>query len=289
MNIGRKCNQACRHCHVNAGPDRKEMMNKATIDKCVEIITTNKEIEVVDITGGAPEMNEHFTYLVETSIKAGKKVIERCNLTILEEEGYGYLYDFLAENRVEIVASFPHYHPKTAENVRGQGVYDKSLRALKKLNQLGYGTKYGLNLVYNPNGFYLVSSQKMLEKQFKQKLLNEHGIHFTNLLCINNFPVNRFLESLVGRGKFEEYMDTLASSFNPATLDCLMCRNQISVSYDGYIYDCDFNQMLDIKAEPVMHINDFDYQKIINRKIKTNNHCYCCTAGAGTSCGGELA
>jgi len=289
VNIGKRCNQACRHCHVGASPARTEMMTRRTVDLCLKVIEEVAEIEVVDITGGAPEMNEHFIYFVEECKKLGKHVIDRCNLTILEESGFEHLYDFLVEHDVEVVASLPHFRKSYTDRQRGAGVFEKSIRALKKLNNLGYGEKFPLNLVYNPAGAYLSSPQYQLEREFKENLKKYHDIVFNNLYCINNMPITRFLQTLLQAERFESYMGTLKDAFNPSTLEGLMCRHQLSVSYDGSMYDCDFNQMLDMKISPISHISEFDYETIITREIKTANHCFGCTAGAGSSCGGEVA
>jgi radical SAM/Cys-rich protein len=234
-------------------------------------------------------MNEHFAYFVEECKKLGKHVIDRCNLTILEESGFEHLYDFLVEHDVEVVASLPHFRKSYTDRQRGSGVFEKSIKALKKLNTLGYGEKYSLNLVYNPAGAYLSSPQYQLEREFKENLKKHHDIVFNNLYCINNMPITRFLQTLLQAERFESYMGTLKDAFNPSTLEGLMCRHQISVSYDGYMYDCDFNQMLDMKVSPVSHISEFDYKAVMSRTIKTANHCFGCTAGAGSSCGGEIA
>ncbi len=288
VNVGKRCNQTCVHCHVDAGPTRKEMMTRATVDRCLEIIAGVPGIETVDITGGAPEINPNFRHLVTESRRLGKHVIDRCNLTILEYEGFEYLYEFLSDNRVEIVASLPHFAKSNTDRQRGAGVYDKSINALKKLNELGYGTELPLNLVYNPVGLFLSAPQKQLEREFKQELQRRHGIVFNNLYCINNLPINRFLAFLVRNGRFEDYMETLVTSFNPGTLEGLMCRHQISVGYDGKIYDCDFNQMLELEAQPVGHINGFNLDEFMARRIEIGNHCFGCTAGSGSSCGGEI-
>ena len=288
INVGRWCNQACKHCHVNASPIRTEQMDRTTAEKCIEIIASLPQIECVDITGGAPEGNPHFQYLVEESKKLGKHVIDRCNLTILEEPGYEWLTDFLASQHVEVISSLPHYGQLRTDQQRGKGVYDKSIRALKKLNALGYGKDLPLHLVYNPVGLYLSASQDQLELEFKESLSSRHGIFFHSLYCLNNVPINRFLEALLRKDKYEDYLETIVNAFNPGTLQGLMCRHQISVGYQGYVYDCDFNQMLDMKAQPIGHIDDFNSEQWINRKIQTANHCYACTAGAGSSCGGDL-
>ena len=249
INVGKLCNQACKHCHVDASPSRTEIMTKETIDLCLKIISDIDEIDIVDITGGAPELNPNFRFLVEECSKMNKHVIDRCNLSILETEGYDYLYLFLKKYRVEIMASLPHYAVTNTDKQRGNGVYDKSIKALKKLNSIGYGIDIPLNLVYNPVGVYLSAPQGELEREFKENLARDHNITFDRLYCINNMPIGRYLETLVRRGKFETYMETLVNAFNPLTVDSLMCRDQISISWDGYIYDCDFNQMLDIKSE----------------------------------------
>ena len=283
VNIGRKCNQACRHCHVNASPTDTREMNQETAEKCLDIIRNNPEIEIVDLTGGAPEMNSNFRNFVVESRKAGKRVLDRCNLTILEEPGYEYLYDFLAENKVEIIASLPHFRTSSTDRQRGSGVYERSITALKKLNKLGYGNDLVLNLVYNPSGLFISSDQKELEQEFKISLMKEHGIVFNSLFCINNVPINRFLDSLIKLNKLEDYMEILVNSFNRCTIENLMCRHQISVGYDGFLYDCDFNQMLDLKTTPIGHIDNFDINKLRNRMIRTANHCFACTAGSGSS------
>ena len=289
VNVGKKCNQACRHCHVDASPARTEMMTRETMDACVKVLRETAGFEIVDITGGAPEMNPLFRYLVDEARALGKHVIDRCNLTILEEPGYEYLYDFLSERKVEITASLPHFSEASTDKQRGPGVFSASIKALQKLNALGYGKDIPLNLVYNPNGFYLSSSQAQLEFEFKGRLREQYGIEFNSLYCINNMPISRFLESLVRRGKLQEYMDLLAGAYNPSTLEGLMCRHQISVGYDGGVYDCDFNQMLDLKSEPVSHISEFNAAAFLARDIRIGNHCFGCTAGAGSSCGGEIS
>lgn len=288
INIGKWCNQACRHCHVDASPKRTERMSTQLIEDCVKLIRNLPPVEVVDITGGAPEAHPDFQFLVLKSKEAGKHVIDRCNLTILEEESFSYLYEFLASNSVEIVASLPHFARYRTDNQRGKGVFDKSILALKKLNDLGYGQDIPLSLVYNPTGLFLSGTQAQLEREFKENLYSQFGIIFNNLYCINNMPINRYLQSLVNAEKFDEYMNLLSSSFNPGTIDGLMCRHQISVSYDGAIYDCDFNQMLELKSEPIGHITDFNFERFLNRSIALANHCFGCTAGSGSSCGGEL-
>jgi radical SAM/Cys-rich protein len=283
VNIGRKCNQACRHCHVNSSPESTLEMTLETVEMCLDVIRNLPEIETIDLTGGAPEMNAHFCYFVTEAQKAGKHVIDRCNLTILEEPGYEYLYEFLAKNQVEIVASLPHFRPSGTDRQRGSGIYDKSILALQKLNKLGYGKSLPLNLVYNPTGIFISSSQEQLKLEYKKYLFETYGIIFDQLYCINNVPINRFLESLIKIDKFDEYMDILTDNFNFCTVDNLMCRHQISVGYDGKLYDCDFNQMLELQSQPIGHISMFDAAKIKKRKIRIANHCFACTAGSGSS------
>ena len=289
INVGRWCNQTCRHCHVDASPKRTEAMNHTTAERCIQLIESIPSIQTVDITGGAPEGNPEFTYLVKESKRLGKHVIDRCNLTILEEEGFEYLYEFLSSQNIEIIASLPHFAKSRTDSQRGKGVFDKSIIALQKLNKLGYGKNISLSLVYNPTGLFLSSSQLQLEREFKENLFEQFGIIFNNLYCINNLPINRFLNSLYNGGKFNEYMDVLCTAYNPATLEGLMCRHQISIGYDGTIYDCDFNQMLELPSEKVGHIDNFDLDRFLGRNIVLANHCFGCTAGAGSSCGGEIA
>ena len=292
MNLGKLCNQVYRHCHVEAGPHRKELMSQETIKQCLDVIASIPTIHTVDVTGGAPEMNPHFKMLIQEVHHLGKHIIDRCNLTILEEPEYEYLYDFLLEHKVEIVASLPHYASSKTDQQRGRGVFDKSIIALQKLNQLGYGKSekngLSLNLIYNPSGLFLSSSQSQLEREFKENLMRKYNITFDNLYCINNIPINRFLTSLVRKGKFSEYMELLAQAYNPSTVDNLMCRSHISVSYDGRLFDCDFNQMLDLEVESENHIRDFNLESFAKRSIQVFNHCYGCTAGSGSSCGGAL-
>lgn len=295
INIGKLCNQTCAHCHVDAGPDRKEEnMNRATLEKCLEIIASVPSIHTVDITGGAPEMNPHFRWFVDEVSKLGKKIIDRCNLTILvANPKYRDLPSFFAEHRVQVVSSLPHFSRSRTDSQRGDGVFEDSVKALKMLNEVGYGQEESgleLHLVYNPSGAFLPASQSSLEAEFKRQLKRRYNIEFNTLFCITNLPISRFLDYLLSTGNYEEYMHKLVEAFNPATVTGLMCRNTLSVSWDGYLYDCDFNQMLDLKVDSaVKHINDFDAAQLNQRGIVLNQHCYGCTAGAGSSCGGEIA
>lgn len=293
INIGKLCNQSCAHCHVDAGPDKKvENMSKETLDICLDILA-NSDMPIVDITGGAPEMHPHFRWFVEECVKRGKKVINRCNLTIIEAHPkYHDLPQFFARNKVHVVSSLPYFTKSRTDNQRGDGVFEDSITALKRLNDVGYGmdgSDLQLDLVYNPSGAFLPGDQSSLELEFKRQLKNRYDISFDNLLVITNLPVSRFLDYLLESGNYYDYMTALIDAFNPSTVEGLMCRNTLSVSWEGYIYDCDFNQMLDLKvASPVRHIKDFDLDKLNNREVVVNQHCYGCTAGAGSSCGGEI-
>jgi radical SAM/Cys-rich protein len=292
INIGKKCNQTCAHCHVDAGPDRMEMMSREHLEKCLEIVRTYK-IGTVDITGGAPELHQDFRWFVESCSKMGVEVIDRCNLTIIvANKKYHDLPEFFAKHQVRVVSSLPYYNKSRTDAQRGDGVFEDSIRALKMLNAVGYGMPNSdliLDLVYNPSGAFLSAGQSVLEPQFKRQLKRKFNIEFNNLIAITNLPISRFLDYLISSGNYEKYMQSLIDAFNPGTLDGLMCRNTISVSWDGYLYDCDFNQMLDLKVDSsVRHIDDFDAGILMDRDIVTNQHCYGCTAGAGSSCGGEI-
>lgn len=289
INIGKWCNQACRHCHVDASPMRTESMSAETMEKCLRVIAQTSSIETVDITGGAPEGHPLFREFVKKVRALKKHVIDRCNLTILAEPGHETLAEFLAENQVGIMASLPHFAALRTDQQRGAGVFEKSIAGLRQLNTVGYGTALPLNLVYNPTGIFLSGDQAQLEREFREKLKADHGVVFQNLYAINNMPINRFLSALEKSGKTGVYLNTLVTSFNPHTLPGLMCRTQISVGYDGSVYDCDFNQMLEMKANAVDHIDRFTPEKFAARTIRTANHCYGCTAGAGSSCGGAVA
>ena len=289
LNVGRKCNQACRHCHVDAAPWRTEMMQKETAHQIADWIREHRP-KVVDITGGAPEISEFFKYFVAVSREVGAHVIDRNNLTIIEEPGYEYLPEFLAEHRVEVIASLPCYSAKNVNQQRGNGVFDKSISALKKLNRLGYGTELVLNLVYNPLGANLPGPQAELEADYKEALRSEFGIEFNSLLTITNQPIARFAEDLRKQGAWDSYLELLANSFNPETLSSLMCRNTLSVGYEGELFDCDFNQMLEMRltnGKPLF-LWDVTPQSLEGQEILTGEHCLACAAGAGSSCGGVL-
>lgn len=283
LNIGKICNLACKHCHVEAGPHRKEYMKKEIMDDCLYVFKKHN-FKVMDITGGAPEMMPNFEYLVEESRKIAKEVIVRTNLTILLDEKYSHLIDFYAKNRVTIFCSLPFYTKEITDGVRGVGVYEDSIEVLKKLNAVGYGKELALNLVYNPDGAFLSDSQESLETEYRKKLLDEYGIIFTNLFTITNNPIGRFGMRLYKKDKLKNYMLKLFNAYNEDTVEFLMCRNEINVSYDGYIFDCDFNQALDLKINSdKVHISDYKNCDFPKRKIALGNHCYGCTAGAGSS------
>lgn len=292
VNLGYLCNQVCAHCHVDAGPDRKEIMSLETINKVLKLAEATK-VGTLDLTGGAPEMNPHFNYLVEKARSIGvKEIIVRSNLTILEANAtYKKLPAFFKDMKVRVVSSLPHYSLKRTDKQRGEGVFSKSIAALKNLNALGYGVEpeLVLDLVYNPSGAFLSANQSQLERDFKSRLNDQFGIVFHKLFCINNLPISRFLDYLIASENFDDYMQTLVEAFNPATLAGVMCTNTLSVGWNGDLYDCDFNQMLDMPvASSAKHIDNFDADKLLDRSIRVNQHCYGCTAGAGSSCQGSL-
>lgn len=293
MNLGKMCNQVCHHCHVDAGPDRREIMTRETMEQCLKVLE-KLPAKTIDLTGGAPELNPDFRWLVGKLCAMGKYVIVRCNLTIiLSNPRFHDLPEFYRDHGVEVISSLPFYNADRTDRQRGEGVFDQSIRALKMLNAVGYGQPDNglqLNLVYNPAGAFLPAGQQELEHEFKKVLNDNHGICFNNLYCITNMPISRFLEYLVQKGTFEKYMDRLASSFNVAAARNVMCLNTLSVGWDGALYDCDFNQMLDMKIDSgVRHIADFDAAMVNARDIRIGQHCYGCTAGAGSSCSGVVA
>jgi len=290
LNLGKMCNQTCRHCHVDAGPDRREVMSRETMEQCLAALAKTS-IPTVDLTGGAPEMNPHFRWLVEELRKLGRHVMDRCNLTILETKPHYELPAFLAEHRVEVVCSLPHYRALNTDKQRGEGVYEQSIRALQRLNALGYGdgtSGLRLVLVTNPVGAFLPANQASMEAEWKRELLRNHGIRFDSLYALTNMPISRFLEWLQQSGNLEGYLHRLVTAFNPAAARGVMCRNTLSVGWDGQLYDCDFNQMLELPVEAgaPRHIRDFDLAALQSRTIVTDRHCFGCTAGAGSSCGG---
>jgi radical SAM/Cys-rich protein len=295
VNLGYRCNQACLHCHVNASPDRKEMMDRTTVDQVLDVLSACR-IANVDVTGGAPELNPHFRHLVRAARAANVHVIDRCNLTVLNEPGLEDLAEFLARHGVEITASLPCYLQENVDRQRGERVFESSLLALRKLNALGYGAPGGnllLNLVYNPLGPSLPPAQEGLEATYKRELANRYGVVFNRLFTLANMPIARFGSTLVSQGKFASYMALLKSAHNGANLDGLMCRSLVSVDYRGFLYDCDFNQMLGIPIvtadRPRLHVTDLLSMKLEGTSVAVADHCYGCTAGQGSSCGGALA
>lgn len=295
INIGKLCNMTCRHCHVDAGPDRtQENMDRETIDACLAALDQT-EVHTVDITGGAPELNPHFRYLVEACVRRGKHVIDRCNLTVLLLPRMEDLPQWLADHGVEIVCSLPHYRKLNTDAQRGDGTFEKSIEALRRLNAVGYGQgdpKRRLTLMSNPAGAFLAGNQATMEREWKAGLMKNHGVSFDRLIALNNMPISRFLEWLEQSGNLQGYMERLVNSFNPATVDGLMCRNTLSISWDGRLFDCDFNQMLDLELNPPddvrPHIRTVDFKTLSQRRIVTDRHCFGCTAGAGSSCGGAI-
>ena len=294
VNLGYKCNQSCLHCHVNAGPTRTEAMSRETICDVVAFLKS-ANISTLDITGGAPELNPHFRLLVKAAREISICVIDRCNLTILEQPGQENLAQFLAAHQVEIVASLPCYLEENVDRQRGKGVFEASIRCLQRLNALGYGmpdSGLTLNLVYNPQGPVLPPVQGPLESVYHQQLGEQYGIAFNQLYVLTNMPIQRFGSTLISKGQFEHYMDLLKNAYQPGNLDSVMCMTLLSVDWRGYIYDCDFNQMLGLpfawKGKPRTHLRELMGADISNNPIVVKDHCYGCTAGQGSSCGGAL-
>ena len=293
VNLGYKCNLSCTHCHVNAGPSRVEQMNRENVNAVVKFMHRN-EVKTLDLTGGAPELNPNFKYLVKEAKSSGIEVIDRCNLTILLEPGFEDLSEFLADQRVIITASLPCYSEQNVDTQRGKGVFSDSIAALQKLNSLGYGVNSDLqlNLVFNPDGINLPPEQSSLEIQYKSELYDHHGIVFNNLLTITNMPISRFGGMLLAKGLYEEYMSKLKDSFQQENLATVMCRNLLSIDYQGYAYDCDFNQMLGLdlveKGRAKIHISQLMDLDIQGNEIRVGQHCFGCTAGQGSSCSGAL-
>ena len=292
INVGKLCNQTCRHCHVDAGPDRQESMSHETAELCVTRLAKT-DIPTLDITGGAPELNPNFRWLVEQATQLKRHVMDRCNLSVLLLPSQADLAEFLARHRVEVIASLPYFRATQTDAQRGDGVFDKSIKALQLLNRLGYGREGSgltLNLVYNPVGAFLPPAQEAVEAQFRRELQRAHGVTFNHLYTITNMPISRFLEFLMDSGNYEGYMERLANAFNPSAAAGVMCRYTLSVGWDGTLYDCDFNQMLELPVDhgAPRHLRDFDPAKLHTRRIVTGNHCYGCTAGSGSSCGGTM-
>ncbi len=287
VNIGKVCNLACKHCHVEAGPHRTEVMDKETMAQCLQVLA-EAEIPTLDITGGAPELNPHLPWFIEQAAKLNCRLIVRTNLTVLNLPDYRGMMEFYAANGVELVSSLPYYREKNTDKQRGDGVFQHSLNILRHLNSLGYGQKGSpltLNLVYNPGGAFLPPAQHAIEADFRRELWERYGIVFNNLFTITNVPVGRFLTFLHQSGNLPCYMTRLANAFNPAAAARVMCREMLSVGWDGQLYDCDFNQMLGLNCQPG-HIRDFNLEALQQRQIVLHNHCYACTAGSGSGCGG---
>ena len=289
INLGKLCNMTCRHCHVDAGPDRTDaMMSRDVLEDCLAALRRS-DAHTVDITGGAPELHPEFRYLVDQAKRLGKHVIDRCNLTVLLVPKFRTLPAWLAKRGVEVVASMPHCRRRNTDAQRGDGTYLKSIEAIRMLNAVGYGKGDPgkiLTLMSNPTGAYLAANQAEMEADWKAHLAKHEGVTFDRLFALNNMPISRFLDWLDSTGNLQPYLQRLVDTFNPAAVEGLMCRNTISVSWDGKVYDCDFNQMLDIEAEGTAYIGDFDAEAFANRRICTARHCFGCTAGAGSSCGG---
>ncbi|MCB0456452.1 MAG: arsenosugar biosynthesis radical SAM protein ArsS [Flavobacteriaceae bacterium] len=294
INVGYMCNQVCEHCHVDAGPDREEIMTKETMQQCLDVIK-NTGAHTLDLTGGAPEMNPNFRWFVEEASKAGiKDFIVRSNLTIMvANKKYHDLPEFFKKHNIHVVSSMPHWTKGKTDKQRGDGVFEASIKALKMLNDIGYGkteSPLKLDLVYNPSGAFLPGDQASLEKDFKNALFEDFGIEFHHLFAITNLPISRFLDYLIASDNYEDYMYSLVEAFNPAAVTNVMCTNTLSVSWDGWLYDCDFNQMLELKvAGKVKHISEYNEVALNNRNIIISQHCYGCTAGAGSSCQGAVA
>jgi radical SAM/Cys-rich protein len=294
VNMGRYCNQACIHCHVEAGPTRTEMMSRETVDAVLRFLDESA-IPTIDITGGAPELNPNFDDLVKSAVELGRHVMDRCNLTVIFEPGMEYLPKFFQRHGVEVVCSLPCYTEENVDKQRGAGTFDLSIRALQTLNKLGYGRPDSgliLNLVYNPVGPHLPPPENKLEQDYKRELREKYGIEFNHLFCLSNMPITRYKTHLQLRGEYDRYMELLATNFNGATVEQVMCRNLISVGWDGSIYDCDFNQMLDLPIRDgegkALHIGSVTVGQLLSQPITVGNHCYACTAGCGSSCGGAL-
>ncbi|MCS7025413.1 MAG: arsenosugar biosynthesis radical SAM protein ArsS [Bryobacteraceae bacterium] len=292
VNLGKFCNQTCKHCHVDAGPDRRESMSRETAELCIRALRFSS-IPILDITGGAPELNPHFRWLVEQAKLLGRHVIDRCNLTVLLLPSQSDLAEFLAAHEVEIIASLPYFQASHTDAQRGPGIFAKSVEALRRLNRLGYGmpgSSRKLNLVYNPAGAYLPPAQHAIEADFRRELRKRYGIEFHSLYTITNMPVSRFLEFLLRSGNYDRYIQRLIDSFNPVAARGVMCRKTLSVGWDGTLYDCDFNQMLELPVRQGLprHIRDFDPMQLGAREIVVGQHCYGCTAGSGSSCSGAI-
>lgn len=292
INIGKKCNLKCKHCHVNAGPDRTELMSRKDLELCLKIIK-DCDVSTVDITGGAPEMNSNLQWFIESISKLNKRLIVRSNLVILAQKSYKHFIDIYSNNNVELIASLPHYLEERTDKQRGNGTFKSVINIMRQLNDKGYGNKDSdllLHLVHNPVGAFLPGSQGSLEHDYKQWLKEKYDVVFNTLFCIANMPLGRYLDYLIESDNYEDYMETLVRAYNPCAVENVMCKNTISVAWDGRLYDCDFNQMLNLPVSDssISHIEAFDCNKLSQRTIVTHNHCFGCTAGSGSSCQGAL-
>ena len=294
VNLGYRCNQSCLHCHVNAGPKRTEQMSARTASQVIDVMKASG-VEVLDLTGGAPELNQNFQYMVDAAVNHGVRVIDRCNLTILLEPGQEHLAEFLASRRVGVVASLPCYLDENVDRQRGKGVFDASIEGLRRLNALGYGggdADLSLDLVFNPQGPVLPPAQAELERTYKIELGRRFGVRFNRLLTLANMPIGRFGSTLISKGRFAEYLEVLRAAHVESNVEHVMCRHTVSVDWQGYAYDCDFNQMLDLpmrlNGSPRVHVTDLVSTDIDGRPIAIRDHCFGCTAGQGSSCGGAL-
>ncbi|MCF8030586.1 MAG: arsenosugar biosynthesis radical SAM protein ArsS [Desulfohalobiaceae bacterium] len=292
LNVGKRCTLSCKHCHVEAGPERWEVMSEETFRACLEV-QKRHSVPTLDITGGSPELNPNLEWFINQAAPLTQRIILRSNLQLLAQEDFRHLIDFFAERGVELVVSLPAYTQERTDKQRGQGSFETCVQVMRELNQLGYaqpGSGLALNLVHNPVGAYLPGSQTSLEQEYRRNLEHRWGVRFNRLFALTNSPVGRYLEFLIRSGNFEQYMDSLIQSFNPGAVEDLMCRDTLSVAWDGGLYDCDFNQMLDLPVDhqAPSHIRDFDLQALRRRRIAVGNHCFSCTAGAGSSCQGAL-
>jgi radical SAM/Cys-rich protein len=290
INTGRCCNLSCRHCHVDAGPHRTEVMSRPVLDKCLEILSSFP-ISTIDITGGSPEMNPHLEWFIGEASQLNRRLIVRSNLTLLLTESYRHFMDVFAKNKVEIVTSLPDYLEAKSDRQRGAGTFHKVIEALRELNSMGYGMKNSglcIDIVHNPVGAYLPGSQAALEHEYHERLEVEQGVHFNQLFCLTNIPIGRYLDYLIASGNFDDYLSELCQSFNPDAVKNVMCLTTLSAGWDGSLYDCDFNQMLDLTVNhgAPKNIMNFDMDKLKNREVVINNHCYGCVAGCGSSCQG---
>jgi len=292
LNVGRRCNLTCKHCHVSASPERRELMTREVLEKCWRILSDHP-IGTIDITGGAPEMNPHLPWFIEKAARLGRRLMVRSNLLILMEDEYRHFADLYTTHGVEIVTSLPHYQDAQTDRQRGAGTFGKVIQVIRELNKRGYaqpGSDLKLHLVYNPVGAYLPGPQAALTHEYQTRLAEEQGVLFNDLFCITNCPIGRYLEYLIRTENYEDYMNTLVDAFNLAAVEGVMCRDMLSVGWDGKLYDCDFNQMLELTVNhgAPAHIDIFDFEQLQNRRVVVANHCYACSAGAGSSCQGSL-